>query len=127
MKKYLIVALALVVISLSSCVQKTQFRTVVFTLDVSGIPNIKTVGIRGWDSPLSWDKDYPMMEIVKDSLYQVTISGRTGRLYIEMKFSINGELEEKISSNRQIYFSDKETTYYEAKYDVMNENRKLQY
>ncbi len=124
MKKYLIVALALVVISLSSCVQKTQFRTVVFTLDVSGIPNIKTVGIRGWDSPLSWDKDYPMMEIVKDSLYQVTISGRTGRLYTEMKFSINGELEENISDNRQIYFSDKDTTFYKAKFNIMEEKRK---
>jgi len=125
MKKYLIITMALAILSLSSCVQKTQLRTVVFTLDVSGIPNIKTVGIRGWDSPLSWEKDYPMKEIVNDSLYQVTISGKTGRLYTEMKFSINGQLEEQISNNRQIYFSDKDTTYYEAKYDVMNENRKM--
>lgn len=53
----------------SSCVQKKHKRTVVFTLNTIGIKDIKNVGIRGWDNPLSWDKDYPMQEIVKDSLY----------------------------------------------------------
>ncbi|MDN3676260.1 hypothetical protein QWY90_02925 [Flavobacterium paronense] len=107
MKKQLFIVAAIALLSLNSCVQKTQWRTVVFTLNVSGIPNIKTVGVRGWDSPLSWDKDFPMKEVVKDSLYQVTISGRTGRLYTEMKFSINGQLEEKIANNRQVYFDTK--------------------
>jgi hypothetical protein len=110
MKKYLLIISCLLLIGLTSCVQKTKLRTVVFTLDVSGIRNIKTVGIRGWDSPLSWDKDYPMTAIVKDSLYQVTISGETGRLYTEMKFCINDKLELEGKDNRQIYFDTKNDT-----------------
>ena len=119
MKKYQLIIMAVAIVTLISCVQKTTFRTVVFTLDVSGIQNIKTVGIRGGDNPLTWDKDHRMKEIVKDSLYQVTISGRTGRLYTEIKFSINGQLEEQLSENRQLFFKDKDTTFYEAKFDVM--------
>ena len=104
--------MAVAIIGLHSCVQKTTFRTVVFTLDVSGIQNIKTIGIRGGDHPLTWERDYPMKEIVKDSLYQVTISGHAGRLYTEMKFSVNGKLEEQHSENRQIFFHGKDTTFY---------------
>lgn len=125
MKKFLFIACATAILTLGSCVQKTHLRTVVFTLDVSGIPNIKTVGIRGWDSPLSWNKDFPMKEVVKDSLYEVTISGKTGRLYTEMKFSINGQLEEKISGNRQIYFQRKDTTFYKAKFDIITRKPKM--
>lgn len=94
----------------TSCVQKTHKRTVVFTLDVSKTEGIKTVGIRGWDSPLSWDKDYPMKAIIKDSLYQVTVTGETGRICTEFKFSVNDKLELEGKENRKIYFDTKSDT-----------------
>ena len=37
----------------TSCVQKTYKKTVVFTVDASEIKNVKKVGIRGKDKPLS--------------------------------------------------------------------------
>jgi hypothetical protein len=102
-------ALILLLVS-TSCVQKTHKRTVTFTLNVSKVKNIKSVGIRGWDNPLSWDKDFPLKEIIKDSLYQVTFTGETGRICTEFKFSINGQLELEGNDNRKLYFDTKSDT-----------------
>lgn len=110
MKTIQIISTLILVSIFTSCVQKTQKRTVVFTLDVSKTEGIKTVGIRGWDNPLSWDKDYPMKAIVKDSLYQVTFTGETGRICSEFKFSINDKLELDGKENRKLYFDMKSDT-----------------
>lgn len=119
MKNFILIAFTLLVLFATSCVQETHLRTVVFNLDVYGIKNIKKVGIRGWDAPLSWDNDYPLKEIVKDSLYQVTITGATGRLCCEVKFSINDTLEMDGKDNRKIYFKDKDTIRYSTKFNVI--------
>jgi hypothetical protein len=62
--KLAIIALLLSLI-LTSCVQKTYQKTVVFTLDASEIKNIKIVGIKGTDKPLSWSKNCEMKTIKK--------------------------------------------------------------
>jgi hypothetical protein len=51
------------------------------------------LGIRGGNNTLSWQNDYPMKEISKDSLYQVTILSEMVRICNEFKFSVNGNLE----------------------------------
>jgi hypothetical protein len=102
---------AVIILALcASCVQKTHKRTVIFTLNVYGIKDVQKVGIRGWDKPLSWDKDYPLQEIVKDSLYQTIITGETGRIYTEFKFSVNEKLELDGNENRRVYFDTKNDT-----------------
>ena len=116
MKKHLILFIISALIA-SSCVQKTHQRTVVFILDTSGVKDIEKVGIRGWDTPLSWDEDYPLKEIVKDSLYQATVTGETGRICVEVKFAVNGKLELDGKENRKIYFKEKDTVFYKAKFD----------
>lgn len=118
MRNFILIAYTLLLLFATSCVQETHKRTVVYNLDVSGIKNIKKVGIRGWDAPLSWDTDYPLKEIVKDSLYQVTITGETGRLCCEVKFAINDKLELDGKDNRKIYFKDKDKLIYNAKFNI---------
>lgn len=93
-----------------SCVQKAKKRVVIYTVDVSKVDGIKKVGIRGWDNPLSWERDYLMKEIAKDSLYQVTITSETGRICNEFKFSVNENQELEGKENRKIYFSTKSDT-----------------
>lgn len=115
MKTKLASALFLILLFSTSCVQKTYRKTVVFTVDVSEIKNIKKVGIRGNDKPLSWDYDTEMKAIKKDSLYQFTLTGETGYKFTEVKFSINDNLEFNDGSNRGVVFSEKDTTYYNAK------------
>jgi neutral trehalase len=110
MKPIALFTVSILLFANTNCVQKTQKRTVLFTLDVSGIKNIKSVGIRGWDKPLSWDKDYPLQEIVKDSLYQAIVTEETGRICTEFKFSINDKLELDGKENRKVYFDTKNDT-----------------
>ena len=64
-----------------SCVQESYNQIVTVVLDVSAIKDIKTVGVRGNGKPLSWDEDFEMKPLVKDSLYTATFSGKTGYLF----------------------------------------------
>jgi hypothetical protein len=105
---------------LSSCVQKSYEQTVELQLNVSGIKNIKTVGVRGEHKPLSWDNDLEMKPIEKDSLYTVTISGKTGYTFEELKFTVNGEFELKEKPNRRVNFDASRKTVYKAKFNVVN-------
>jgi hypothetical protein len=118
-EKY-ILALLVCFLFASSCVQKAYNKTVVLTLTVKDKKDIKTIGIRGGTGTLSWDKDYLMTEVIKDSIYTSTISGRTGFKFAEIKFTLNGEFELKDKPNRKIYFSDKDTTLYKATFNQDN-------
>ena len=106
-------------LTLSSCVQKSYDRTVVLMLDVSGIKDIKSVGIRGNEKPFSWDYDTEMEVFKKDSLYKKTFTIKTGYLFTELKFTVNGDFELKEKDNRKIYFNQAGTTIYNAKFDVV--------
>ena len=117
MKKYNVILFVLLTILLCSCVQKSKMQTVIFMLDVKGFKDIKTVGIRGEDKPLSWDTDLKM-DLGKDSIYTATVSGETGYLFSEFKFSINNELELKDKDNRRVYFAKNGQTIYKAKFNV---------
>lgn len=105
-------------ISLFACVQKSSKKTVIVKLNVAGIKNIQSVGIRGVDKPLSWDYDMELKPISKDSLYTVTFSLVTGYKFTEAKFTVNGQFELNEKGNRKIIFSNSDTTIYEAKFDV---------
>ena len=117
MKTKLAITALLFSLLLTSCVQKSYKKTVVFTIDASEIKNIKKVGIRGNDKPLSWDYDTEMIEIKKDSLFQITITGETGYKFTEVKFVVNDTFEFKDKENRRVIFSEKDTTFYKAKFN----------
>lgn len=117
MKNKINLLLVVMCLFTSSCVQKSYDQEVKLILDVSGIPNIKTVGVRGEGKPLSWDEDFEMKPIVKDSLYSTTISGKTGYLFTEIKFVINGKFEFENSPNRRIYFDKSQKTILKAKFN----------
>jgi len=115
-----IITLMLIVISLllNGCVQKSDIRTLVVTLDVSKVKDIQSVGIRGNGKPLSWDTDYPMQEVIKDSLYKAIITINTGYLFAESKSTINGNFELQDKPNRRVVFdSKKDTTHVHLVFD----------
>ena len=117
MKKYLRFLTGLLLLLLAGCVQKSYKKTVVFTLLVPHIKDIKSAGIRGQGKPLSWDYDIKMTPIVKDSLYTATITTVTGYKFAEIKFTVNGEFELKEQPNRKVLFTNKDTTYYKAEFN----------
>lgn len=120
MKTKLAITALLIVVFLTSCVQKTFKKTIVFTIDVSEIKNIKKVGIRGNDKPLSWDYDTEMKVIKKDSIYEITTTFETGYKFTEVKFVVNDNFEFQNEDNRRIVFSEKDTTYFKAKFNKRN-------
>ncbi len=117
MKKINVILILIVTFCAYSCVQKSYDQSVNLILDVSGIKDIQTVGVRGEGKPLDWDKDLPMKEVIKDSLYAVTVTGKTGYLFTELKFTINGEFELKDKSNRKVVFDASRNTIYKAKFN----------
>ncbi|MFN8274843.1 MAG: hypothetical protein U0X58_08190 [Flavobacteriaceae bacterium] len=106
MKSIIFVAIVCSLV-LTGCVQKTKTQKVVYTLNVSGVKNIETVGVRGADSPLSWETDWVMKPIVKDSLYQAEVTYLTGYKVTEVKFTVNGNFELQNQENRKIRFDEK--------------------
>ncbi len=117
--KYTYIFFTFVIIFTTACVQKAYKRTVTFILHTAHVKDIKTVGIRG-ETPLSWRKDMPMTALKKDSLYTITLTGETGYKFTAIKFTINNEFELQGQENRRIFFSDKDTTYYEATFNTNN-------
>jgi hypothetical protein len=118
MKSVIVFTLLIISLLMSSCVQKTYKRTVMVTLDVSKVENIESVGIRGNGKPLSWENDYPMQEVVKDSLYKAIITTETGYLFAEIKFTVNGTYELQNQPNRRVQFTQQDTTYYKATFNL---------
>lgn len=45
------------------------------------------------------------------------ITGETGYLFTEVKFTVNGDFELKEKDNRKVVFQSKDTTYYNATFD----------
>lgn len=118
MKSVIVFTLFVISLLMCSCVQKTHKRIVVVTLDVSKVDNIKSVGIRGNGQPLTWETDYPMQEIVKDSLYKAIITTETGYLFAEGKCTVNGDFELQDQPNRRINFDTKnDTTFVDLVFD----------
>jgi hypothetical protein len=100
------IACATLCLSLVGCVQKAYDRTVLFVVDVSGVPNVTTVGVRGENKPLSWREDTPMTAVPDSAgLYTVAVTTHTGGLATEVKFVVNGTFEFSDSqddSNRKV-------------------------
>ena len=115
MKNYIFALLLL--ISLSSCVQKTKTHVVTLFLDVSGIKDIKSVGVRGEEKPFSWDSDLEMEVVKKDSIYKKIVEIKTGRLCSEIKFTVNGNFELKEKENRKVYLNSNGNTIYKVTFN----------
>jgi hypothetical protein len=118
MRNFNLLYATLFVVSFASCVQKSSKKTVIVRLNVGGNTDIKSVGMRGAEKPLSWDNDLELKPIIKDTLYEGSFSIVTGYKFTEGKFTINGNFELNDKDNRRIVFSEKDTTIYEAIYNV---------
>jgi hypothetical protein len=116
-RRFTIAITFLFIATIQSCVQKAYDKTVLYKLHTNGFSNIKSVGVRGGDKPLNWENDSPLAA-VKDSLYETAVTYHTGYKFTEVKFVVNNDFELKNKSNRRIVFSEKDTTIYEAAFNV---------
>tara|TARA_R110002072_G_scaffold254433_13_gene413348 strand:+ start:2020 stop:2406 length:387 start_codon:yes stop_codon:yes gene_type:complete len=123
MKTYLKISIVLVII-LCSCVQKEHKKTVTFFVNMNGIENVKSVGIRGDFLPNKWKKTVPMTDENNDGIYEITFSEETATYGIEFKFVKNNiEFELQGEDNRELVFEyNPETIKYIA---IFNNNETI--
>ncbi|MFN4314629.1 MAG: hypothetical protein ACK4E0_10075 [Chitinophagaceae bacterium] len=106
MLKFKAVLLACMLLSVAtSCVQKTVEKTVLVQVLVHGKTGIEKLGIRGEGNPLSWYEDRLLQPVVADSLYETSFISKTGFLYTEYKFTLNGDFEWEDGPARRIYYN----------------------
>jgi hypothetical protein len=103
----------------TNCVQKEYEKKVTFIVDVNGVENIESLGIRGDFLPNKWRKSYPLTDKNKDGIYEVTFNEKTAVYGITFKFVKNGvDYELKDEENRQIVFEYKpEIIVYKTKFN----------
>lgn len=103
----------------TACVQQAYDRTVVYELDVSALDSVRTVGVRGGDTPLSWETDSAMTPVTPQRLYRAVVTYHTGFLKTEVKFTVNGRFELDGKDNRRVAFDmTRDTTVYRAVFDT---------
>jgi len=117
--KYLkLIFFLLGILFLGGCVQKAHLKTVFITLTIHTHKNIGKVGIRGNGNPLSWETDYPMERVIKDSVYKANFKTMTAFKFTEMKFTVDGIWELQNKPNRQVHYQDNmDTVFIHAVYD----------
>ena len=115
-------AVLILPVLLSRCVQPAYDRTIIYELDVGGVSSVQSVGVRGRDKPLSWDRDVAMVQRGMGGPYVVAITYHTGYLVTEVKFTVNGEFELANRDNRTVRVARTttggDTTVYRAKFNV---------
>lgn len=128
MKKYITSIVIILGLVFTSCVQEEHVKTVTLKVDMNGIENFETVGIRGNFLPNQWRETVAMTDENNDGVYEITFSRKTAAYGIEFKFVKNNiEFELQDQGNREIVFEYKpEVIEYIAKFNNKEEiiNRK---
>lgn len=101
-----------------ACVQKAFTKTMIITLTVKGKRDVERVGIRGNGNPLSWNTDFMMTPLIKDSVYRAVVVTETAFSSTEIKFTLNGAWELEQAPNRVINFKKGvDTIWYDATFN----------
>lgn len=105
------IATLMTVLLLTSCVQETHTKKVTFYVDMNGVENYKSIGIRGNFLPNRWRETIPMTDEDNDGIYEISFTEKTAVYGIEFKFVKNGnQFELPDQKNREIVFEYKPET-----------------
>lgn len=123
MKRAMLILIAAIVFA--SCVQETHKKEVTFWVDMNGVEDVRSVGIRGNFLPDQWKKTVPMTDEDNDGIYQITFTEKTAVYGIEFKFVKNdNEFELPGKNNREIVFEYRpETITYSATFNKTNNTK----
>jgi hypothetical protein len=101
-----------------ACVQEMRDITIHFSVDMSKVENVQSVGVIGENDPLTWDNPIELQDSDGDGIYEGVITIRAAYNYAEFKFMLNKniiELEGK--GNRQVDFTDMTEVRYSGTFD----------
>lgn len=86
---------------------EAQSQQITFKLDMRKVVQVNNVGIRGSESPLSWNKMIALTDTDNNGIYEATIDFKTSKKNVKFKFVNEGEEELQGSDNRIIWFKEK--------------------
>ena len=114
------------IVTLTSCVQEEHEKSVTLSVDMNGIENFDSIGIRGDFLPNRWRETVPMTDDNNDGIYEITFTEKTAVYGIEFKFvKNNNEFELQDQGNRELVFEYKpETIEYYAVFNNKESNIK---
>ena len=121
MKTIFSITFAIFLICLSSCVQPSYEREIQFLLRFPSVQKPDNVAVRGNDSPLSWEKDYPLVFDTLKNAYVGTVKLKTGYRFTEFKFVADGTFELEQQPNRRLNFKDRSKIEYVAVFNKKQE------
>jgi hypothetical protein len=107
----------------TACVQPAYDHVVVYRVDVSAIPNVTSVGVRGSSEPLSWGNDFTLSPRADSAgIYEATVTHHSGSRTTEVKFTANGTFELDGKDNRTVRFTNpnanNDTTIYRVVFNA---------
>ncbi|MDT0539841.1 MULTISPECIES: hypothetical protein [Croceitalea] len=106
--KIAILKIFLIVLMLTSCVQKEHLKEVTFEVDMNETTHNNQVGLKGEFTSPPWSEVVPMEDNNGDGIFEVTLSQKTAQNSVEFKFVNNGEeIELNGQPNRRIRFEYK--------------------
>jgi len=106
--KITIFKIFLIVLMLSSCVQKEHLKEVTFEVDMNETIHNNQVGLKGEFTNPPWSVVVPMKDNNGDGIFEVTLSQKTAQNSVEFKFVNNDEeIELNGQLNRKIRFEYK--------------------
>ncbi len=116
MKKLAILIIAIIT---TSCVQEQHLKTVQVKIDMRGVEDVKSIGVKGNFTNPRWKVEVPLTDEDKDGIYETSFSQKTAVSGIEFKFVKNGEIYElKGKPNRVLRFEYKpENIIYATKFN----------
>ncbi|CAL2090686.1 hypothetical protein [Tenacibaculum sp. 190524A05c] len=116
MKKLAILIIAIIT---TSCVQEQHLKTVQVKIDMRGVEDVKSIGVKGNFTNPRWKVEVPLTDEDKDGIYETSLSQKTAVSGIEFKFVKNGEIYElKGKPNRVLRFEYKpENIIYATKFN----------
>ena len=111
MKKVIKTIILVFTIVFVSCVQEEYEKTVTISVNMNGVENFESIGIRGDFLPNRWRETVPMTDGNKDGIYEITFTEKTAVYGIEFKFvKNNNEFELQDQRNRELVFEYKPET-----------------
>ena len=103
---------------ITSCVQETQLKTIIFKVDFSKVQTIDNPSVKGQFTNPSWEKAIPLTDENNDNIYEAKVEFEAAQYGVQFKFENNGEYELEGRDNRFIKLKYMpETIHYETVFD----------
>ncbi len=116
--KYFLFTACIGTLLLTACVQETYVRQISLQVDMRNQIDVDSVGIRGGQAPLDWNKTLLLTDKDMDGVYIGTLSIESPYKGFEYKFVKNdGVFELDGKDNRRTAFNEDGVTVIKAVYD----------